>query len=491
MTLPSSNTSSANNMPRISFAQRHARLFMGLALMLVDLVTLALCGWLAFISISWLRPHLSGGSFQSFLPFVFGFILAYLLTGLYVPGVSPVDELRRLFVSTTIMFLFLLALLLYFSATETWIRVMLIPAWLLTVVCVPLARSIIRKVLSNLHLWGEPIAVIGYGNLGYRLVNYLISNPMIGFSPAVVIDRRKADRPETRTRPPGIIVKSIGEITEQFRHGLEDIRTAILVVSETPGDFYESITDIRSLKFSRLIIVSLSEQHSNLWLQPYDLGGIIGLEIGQNLLNRWQQAFKRVIDLLIIFLCLPFIIPVVGILSLLIVLDSRGSIFYASHRLGKGGKLFRMWKFRTMVANADQIIDQYLEKNPEMLEEWKATQKLKNDPRVTRMGRFLRKLSLDELPQLWNIVIGEMSLVGPRPIVAAEKDDAHYGKCYNLYIQVRPGLTGLWQVSGRNDISYAERVRMDEYYVRNWSVWLDLIILARTPQAVLEGRGAY
>ncbi|MEM5775040.1 MAG: sugar transferase, partial [Anaerolineaceae bacterium] len=170
-----------------------------------------------------------------------------------------------------------------------------------------------------------------------------------------------------------------------------------------------------------------------------------------------------------------------------IAVDSPGPIFYSNNRIGKNGKIFRKWKFRSMIPDADNVLAKYLEEHPEAMEEWKLCQKLKKDPRVTRIGRYLRKFSLDELPQLWNVFIGEMSLVGPRPIVDAEQ----YRNCYNLYVHVRPGLTGLWQVSGRNDVSFAERVRMDEYYIRNWSIWLDAIILARTPGAVLKGRGAY
>jgi lipopolysaccharide/colanic/teichoic acid biosynthesis glycosyltransferase len=184
---------------------------------------------------------------------------------------------------------------------------------------------------------------------------------------------------------------------------------------------------------------------------------------------------------------LPVILPLIAIISFLVAVDSRGPIFYCNHRIGKNGVVFRKWKFRSMVPNADEILIDYQNNYPEMREEWNISQKLKNDPRVTRMGHFLRKYSLDELPQLWNVFIGDMSLVGPRPIADAEQ----YGNCYNLYKHVRPGLTGLWQVSGRNDIPFSERIRMDEYYIRNWSIWLDMIILARTPEAVIKGRGAY
>jgi lipopolysaccharide/colanic/teichoic acid biosynthesis glycosyltransferase len=142
-----------------------------------------------------------------------------------------------------------------------------------------------------------------------------------------------------------------------------------------------------------------------------------------------------------------------------------------------------------MVMNGDQVLLQYLAQHPELALEWERNQKLKDDPRVTRIGKFLRRTSLDELPQLWNVLKGEMSLVGPRPII--QEEVARYGDRFSLYTQVYPGLTGLWQVSGRNDTSYDERVRLDTYYVRNWSLWLDIYLLARTAGVVLAGRGAY
>ena len=333
---------------------------------------------------------------------------------------------------------------------------------------------------------GEPVVVIGFGPLGYKLVSYLIKNPIIGFIPRLVIDRRKSERQDTRPIPGNVIVKKISEIEAEGQKSLGDIRTAILVTSETPGDFYGLITEISHLTFSRLIVVSAMEQQSNLWLQPYDLGGIIGLEIGQNLIDTYQQAIKRIIDVFLILAFLPVTLPLTAVVALLVALDSTGSGFLQPDAHREKGRSFPKWKFRSMVPNAGEVLGEYLEKNPQVMEEWKTSQKLKNDPRFTRLGHFIRKFSLDELPQLWNVFIGEMSLVGPRPIVSAEQ----YGRCYNLYVHVRPGLTGLWQVSGRSDVYYEERVRMDEYYIRNWSVWLDVIILARTPLTVLEGKGA-
>ena len=163
-------------------------------------------------------------------------------------------------------------------------------------------------------------------------------------------------------------------------------------------------------------------------------------------------------------------------------------MLYGQKRIGRNGGEFRAWKFRSMVQDAERVLEDYLARHPEMAEEWQRHHKLRNDPRVTRIGRFLRKTSLDELPQLWNVLTGEMSLVGPRPIVRQELQK--YGDAIELYLRVRPGITGLWQVSGRSNTTYDERIRLDEHYVRNWSVWLDIFVLGETIKTVLRAEGA-
>ncbi len=201
------------------------------------------------------------------------------------------------------------------------------------------------------------------------------------------------------------------------------------------------------------------------------------------------QRIKRIFDILFTLALALAALPLGALIALAIVLDSRGGVLFAHTRVGKGGKPFRIWKFRSMIAGSDEVLARYLERNPALVEEWKLTHKLKDDPRVTRVGRLLRKTSLDELPQVWNVLRGDMSMVGPRPIVSEES--AKYGPAFALYTQVRPGLTGLWQVSGRNDTNYKRRVSLDCQYIRNWSLWLDAKILLKTVRVVLGGRGAY
>ncbi|HEV7268751.1 MAG TPA: sugar transferase [Falsiroseomonas sp.] len=210
---------------------------------------------------------------------------------------------------------------------------------------------------------------------------------------------------------------------------------------------------------------------------------------GERLAAAIRPGAKRALDLLGAGALLLFALPVFLAIALLVRLDG-GPVFYAHPRVGRGGRLFDCLKFRSMVTDADCRLTALLDSDPAARVEWEATRKLKNDPRVTWVGRFLRASSLDELPQLLNVLKGEMSLVGPRPVQVAELA-AFYGAAAQHYLLVRPGITGPWQVSGRNDTSYAQRVALDVAYATRPSLLGDVKILLRTPAAVLARRGAY
>lgn len=205
--------------------------------------------------------------------------------------------------------------------------------------------------------------------------------------------------------------------------------------------------------------------------------------------NQSRAVSKRLLDLVIVIVGGLCLLPVLIVLAIAVKLTSPGSVFYSQIRLGRHGRKFRAWKFRSMIPKGDHILQQYLAEHPELIADWLKDHKLRNDPRVTPIGKMLRKTSLDELPQLWNVLVGEMSLVGPRPIL--EREIHKYGPSIDLYFTVKPGMTGLWQVSGRNNTTFEERVKFDQDYIRNWSVWLDLVILAKTVKTVVSAEGAY
>ena len=201
------------------------------------------------------------------------------------------------------------------------------------------------------------------------------------------------------------------------------------------------------------------------------------------------RVIKRGMDLLLILLALPILLPAILVLGAIVRLTSPGPIFFSHRRICTNGSFFSMWKFRTMCVNSSAVLEQHLSASPEARAEWKQNHKLKRDPRVTSIGLILRRFSLDELPQVWNVLSGRMSLVGPRPIVAAEVE--RYGDCFPCYCRVKPGVTGLWQVSGRSMLTYDERVKLDCEYVKNWSLLRDIKILFLTLRSVVNQDGAY
>jgi lipopolysaccharide/colanic/teichoic acid biosynthesis glycosyltransferase/glycosyltransferase involved in cell wall biosynthesis len=207
------------------------------------------------------------------------------------------------------------------------------------------------------------------------------------------------------------------------------------------------------------------------------------------LLGGFAPWLKRVFDIVSAVGLLTVAVPLGVLIAAAIRLETRGPVFYRQIRIGRGGRLFSLWKFRSMAVNSQELLERYLAEHPDLLAEWEATHKLKDDPRVTRVGRFLRRRSLDELPQLWNVLKGDMSLIGPRPIV--DEEVPKYGDAFALYRRVKPGLTGLWQVSGRSDLSYRRRVELDSHYIRHWSLWLDMKVIWKTVGVLLRAHGAY
>ena len=206
-------------------------------------------------------------------------------------------------------------------------------------------------------------------------------------------------------------------------------------------------------------------------------------------MSPYYEKIKRAIDILLSIAAIIFLLPVWLLIAFAIKIESKGPVIHKTRRLGKNGTFFIKYKFRTMIPNGEEVLQRLLKSNPKLREEYEANYKIRNDPRVTRVGKFLRKTSLDELPQFFNILKGEMSLVGPRDIIPPELEQ-HYGHCKEKFLSVKPGLTGLWQVSGRSKLPYEKRVELDMYYIDHRSLWLDLKILLKTIPAVIKGEGA-
>lgn len=415
-------------------------------------------------------------------------ILAYRINDLYSQIYNPVDGLRKFTVSTSFVFLTLF-ITSYLSLTK-WssLQEFLVLTWFLSLILLPFGRLISSRISSRIKIFGEPVLVIGNGPLTRQVVKYLLNdNLKIGLRLVALLDGSSMDYSKNQKSFLVSRMDKPDKFHELNRH--LNVSTCVLIASEAHPDLMTAILKNKIGDFRQVIFVNemddLCKAISNyssvgFWIDPEEKFGWY---------DGWTIALKRCMDVTFTLLGGILIFPVIVTIWVLIKIDSGGNVFYGDLRIGEGGRKFKAWKFRTMVPNANQVLKIYLEKNPEVRKEWEATRKLKNDPRVTRIGKILRQLSLDELPQLWNVLIGDMSLVGPRPVPVSEVN--FYGDDLDLYVLVKPGITGLWQVSGRNDTSYKQRVNLNSYYIQCWSIWLDIYILARTVKAVIGSQGAY
>lgn len=403
------------------------------------------------------------------------FLFVYFMFGLYPgSGLSPIFELRQITVANSLVFIG------FFAASlplNNLIPIsLLLKAWLLSIIAVPILRFLIRRLCSHFQWWGQPILILGGYKAGFTY-DYIVSRPHFGLRPIGIV----GDSGSYPYLGPYEMAQSIANNNRVF--------WAMVAMPEQPSSEVLDVMKTYVKHFPHVLFVASVNGLPSLWNRSFDFGRLHGICIQSNLLLPLPRFFKRVVDLAIAMVFGLICLPLIAIIALLIKLSSPGPVFYGHERIGYKGLRFKIWKFRTMFVDANIVLNQHLASDPEIRGEWKKNQKLRNDPRVTKVGRWLRKTSLDELPQLWNILLGEMSVVGPRPIVDSEI--ARYKESFSLYKRVVPGLTGLWQVSGRNNTTYSERVSLDSYYVMNWSPWMDIYILARTVKVVLIFEGAY
>lgn len=456
-----------------------------LLLVLSDMLALVIA-WGVSVTVDVLfEPHIDPLAYWSLWPLFGLFPLVYLLAGLYpAVGLCPPEELKRLSLATTWVYLAVGSFAFVLHLGSHLSRPILVGAWILSLALVPLTRALAREMWAAQGWWGHSVLILGAGRTGALVIDALFRFPGLGLNPVCALD----DDPAKWGEIDGVPVGGGLDLAKEVSHRL-GIRYAIVAMPGVECERLSKIIARQARHFPHLIVIPDLFGFSTMWVLGRDLGGILSLEIRQRLLMPFPRLVKRVMDTGIAVSAGVLLLPLIMLLALLIRLESPGAAFYGHTRIGRGERRFRAWKFRSMVRDADKVLQQYLEQHPELRQEWEESQKLRDDPRITRVGRWLRKTSLDELPQLWNVLVGEMSLVGPRPVV--EEEVARYGDLFETYLQVRPGLTGLWQVSGRNDTTYEERVRLDAYYVRNWSPWLDVYILARTVLVVVGRKGAY
>ncbi|HHX4090388.1 TPA: undecaprenyl-phosphate galactose phosphotransferase WbaP [Klebsiella aerogenes] len=373
-------------------------------------------------------------------------------------------------------------------AFTTWSfsRYLWVMSWLLIFILVPLFRMVTKKILNMTGLWMRDTWIIGNGNNAYEAYKAITSErnlglKIVGFvevSKPMVTEKYNFDVP---------IIRADADWLNDI-----DKKSQFIVAVETTESEERNMW-LRNFMIKGYRYVSVIPTLRGMPLDSTDMSFIFSHEVmifrvQQNLAKWSSRLSKRLFD---IFGALSIII----VLSPLLIYISRkvkkdgGPSIYGHERIGKGGKPFKCLKFRSMVINSKEVLEHLLNNDAAAKEEWDKTFKLKNDPRITKIGHFLRKTSLDELPQLFNVLKGEMSLVGPRPIITAELE--RYNDEVDYYLLSKPGMTGLWQVSGRSDVDYETRVYLDAWYVKNWSMWNDIAILFKTVGVVLKKDGAY
>ena len=468
--------------PHLERSVRRSPALVYIALAFSDVLAASVSLGLAVILRSLIGPVAFIEAYYQMWPLLLLIIGTFAAVGLYPAiGLGPANELRRLSYAISLVYLFLAGLTFIIRGGWEFSRIIFGLAWVFTLISVPLGRSIIRSIGSKWAQWGIPIVILTNSEKGHDIARFLMSNRKAGFNPVALLTTEEYEE-ELDIAQGGL------ELAPQLARSF-GLMTAILVFPWFSSAELSEVVDKYCTDYRRLLVIPSFLSGVHIWVTSMDIGGNLGLEILQNLLSPAAQITKRVFDLIASVLLTVVLSPLYILLSIAIFLDSPGPVIYYQERIGRGGKLFQMAKFRTMVLDADAKLEQHLEVDRKLREEWDKFQKLTKDPRLTRVGRWLRRWSLDELPQLFNVLHGEMSLVGPRPMMTGQEEA--YGSDFYLYTRVLPGMTGLWQISGRNLTTFGDRARFDTYYVRNWSIWLDFYILAKTPSAVLAGEGVF
>lgn len=358
--------------------------------------------------------------------------------------------------------------------------------WISLFVTIPIFRCVIKLVLSYTRLWQRNVYIVGVNEEAFAAYRLLQPSRLLGYDVRAFVDL-KFHISRVNVANADIPVIDIQQLLTKPR----DSEIILCLNTKVLASHTKLINHLQQYFLSVVIIPELKGLPLyGIEVNPFFGNEQILMRLENNLSSRFNRFIKYCFDLILAIILLPVFICLMSVVSLLIFLEDKNKPIFAQQRVGADGKLFNCYKFRTMYVNAEQTLNQWKEENHPLYQEYVTNNfKLKNDPRITRVGKFLRKTSLDELPQIINIFFGQMSMVGPRPLIRSEVKDYHEGLFY--YNQVRPGITGLWQISGRSETSFADRCRLDTWYVRNWTLWADVVILIKTFQTILLRHGAY
>ena len=470
-------------------------------LVLADLLALEFCFALSVIGLLWYGDYfghweafskwrVETGLPQALIGFFFSIliIMAFWFQGLYSRRTPFWDEL--LSVIRIVSFLSLAHGALVLAAKWPLSRFVWLASWILSLILIPYCRYLSRRILQSLKVWQKPTYILGTGPNAALAYTALQSERSMGYQVLGFLHPPQKGEGASAYLPPQIPVLDL-----DFKDVLAFLKkrdNPHLILALESEELQQQLNFIQELTVQYPTFSWIPDVHGlplfGMETSHFFSHEVLLLTVKNNLANPFSRFLKRGLD----FLGSLFLIIALSPLFLYLtwqIRRTKGPAIFSHERVGRDGKHFPCYKFRTMVPNAEEVLQKLLSENPEARREWEKDFKLKNDPRITPIGHFLRQSSLDELPQLWNVLRGDMSLVGPRPVTEAEL--SRYESKVIYYLASRPGLTGLWQVSGRNDVTYATRTSMDAWYVKNWNLWYDVAILVKTVGVVLKKRGAY
>ena len=428
-------------------------------LILTDYIGLCLSIMLAFITRNILDQYCGITSpIEISQYFIFSFlfmvvIILFYLLGVYSKRYDFWQELERLLKGLFFSIAIVLSILFIVKQSEEYSRFIIIVMYIYAAIILPLLKNFIKRKMFRIGIWKKEAKLVGQDPF---FLKHVFSNPYLGYVPSKKIYAKT------------LFVSS--------SYSQDEIESILFEAINSKQEVI-FIPAVKNYNFSDSHIIHLFNARANL------------ISVENNLLKKTNRGIKLLFDYFISIVILPFLMIIIGVIALRIKFEDGGSVFYSQQRFGQNGEHFSCYKFRSMKENGDYELEKYLEIHPEERIYYSKFHKYLNDPRITKIGKFIRNTSLDELPQILNVLKGEMSLIGPRPYMLNEKDKI--GKNLNFILAVKPGITGLWQVSGRSDIDFKSRIDIDMWYVRNWSIWSDVFILIKTVQTVLSKKGSY
>lgn len=390
----------------------------------------------------------------AYFPVYFIVMTVFLYDGLYSNRFDFWHESRLVFSGLLLSFVLVLAYVTLTENTQYYAKNIIIYSFALMTLMVPLSKKILKNTLFKLGLWKLGVKVLSEDSY---LQSEIFNNSYLGY---IKSKREKAQI---------VFVDSFGKDTKSLN--------VILYNEIQLNNKVIFIPVFHNYHFRSSDIFELTNVRTNL------------VVLENRLKSKYRIFITKIYNYILSILLLPILLPIIGVISALIKLDSDGPVFFKQKRLGQNSKIFYVYKFRTMYVDSQTILDNYLKENPQEITNYSIFHKYENDPRITRIGKYLRNTSLDELAQLFNIVYGDMNFIGPRPYMIEEKKKI--GKLNeNIILKVKPGISGLWQVSGRNELTFEERINLDKWYIQNWSLWMDFVIFLKTINVVLNKIGA-